>query len=734
MRTRGIVATRRCPFCFACATLLPVTEELHEVGPRAWRRRLPPVLLIVAVAAAYLNSFRGAFLFDDVYHIVENERIRRVLPPWHLFAVERPLVEFSLAVNYALGGLNPWGYHAFNLAVHILATLTLFGLVRRTIATNAECEMRNAEVSHAERSEASRRGRGFFAALRMTFRTHPSASTIAWAVALLWAVHPLQTQSVTYVIQRGESLMGLFYLLTLYGAIRGRDSTRAAWWNGGAIAACALGMASKAVMVTAPVMVVVYDLVLSRRGRRTAEKNPPETGNNPVASAPGSDAPPFDVALRRRWGLYLGLTATWGVLWVCGVTGGVLDSTAPRSYVGFGYQSATPLAYLATQAGVIVHYLRLSLWPAGLCLDYDWPMASSLGDVIAPGLVIVALLSATAWGLIRRSWLGFAGAWFFLILAPTSSLIPIKDPAFEHRMYLPLAGLIAVVVIGGQIALKNILRRLSCGANATRTIQGGLMVAVAILLGYGTYQRNKDYRSELVMWADVAAKRPHNARARVALGNALLARNRIDDAIAAYREAVGIRPDLADAQCALGMGLAKKGALDEAVAAYREALRLDPNHPQAHYNLANVLGRQGKTDDAIHAYRESLRIQPQYAEAHCNLGNALAKQERWDEAIAEYRTAIQIKPDLANSHNNLGEAFLELGKLDEAVEAFREAIRIRPDYANAHANLAAALVDRGEYDEALQHAQAALRIDPAHATAQEALKAAQNAISLRGRP
>jgi len=676
-----------------------VTEELHEVGPRAWRRRLPSVLLIVAVAAAYLNSFHGAFLFDDVYHIIENERIRRVLPRWHLFAVERPLVELSLAVNYALGGLNPWGYHAFNLAVHLLAALTLFGVMRRTL------------------SQVGWGGTGS-----------------ACAVALLWAVHPLPTQSVTYVIQRGESLMGLFYLLTLYCAIRAAQSSWRLCWYGAAVATCALGMASKAVMVTAPVMVVIYDLVLSRHGRRTEQKDPPETGNNPVASAPGSDGPPFDVSLRRRWGLYLGLAVTWGVLWACGVTGELLDPTAQRSHVGLGYHGITPLEYAATQTGVILHYLRLSFWPVGLCLDYDWPVASTLGDVVPPGLVIVTLLSATAWGLIRRSWLGFAGAWFFLILAPTSSLIPIKDPAFEHRMYLPLAGLIAVVVIGGNIVLKRIFGHLSFSASLGRVIQGAIVGVTALLLAYGTVQRNEDYRSELAMWADVAAKRPHNARARVALGNALLARNRVDEAIAAYREAVGIRPDLADAQCALGMGLAKKGALDEAVAAYREALRLDPNHPQAHYNLANALGRQGRTDEAIDGYRKSLRIQPQFADAHCNLGNALAKQERWDEAIAEYRETLRLNPKLAKGHNNLGEALLELGKLDEAIDAFREAIRIRPDYANAHANLGAALVDRGEYDEALQHAQVALRIDPGHVAARETLSAVQDAISARRRP
>jgi len=659
---------------------------------RLRRRALPCVLLVAAVAATNSNSFRGVFLFDDIYHIVENERIRQWWPPWDLLSVERPVVELSLAVNYAFGGLNPWGYHAVNLVVHILATLTLFGLVRRTIGANAEFGIRNAESATDEPP-------------RSPFRIHHSAFSLPLAVALLWAVHPLQTQSVTYVIQRGESLMGLFYLLTLYCAIRGLHSSRRLGWYGAAIVACALGMASKASMVTAPVMVLVHDLVFLRRGSPS-----------------------------RRWVLYAGLAATWGMLWVCGVAGEVLDPDAARSHVGFGYHGITPLEYAATQPGVILNYLRLSFWPVGLCLDYDWPVATTAIVIIPPALILLLLLGATAWGLVRRSWLGFAGAWFFVILAPTSSFIPIKDLAFEHRMYLPLAAVIAVGVFGGRALLNGSLRRLGLGGKIGPAIQGLVVGAALMLLGYGTHLRNKDYQSDMAMWTDVAAKRPQNARARVAVGNALLARNRVDEAITAYRKAVAIRPDFADGHCALGMGLARKGALDEAVTAYRESLRLDPNHAKAHYNLGNALSRQGRIDESIRSFRESLRIQPRFADAHCNLGNALLAQGRLDEAILEYREAIRIKPGLANAHKNLGDAFRRLDRMDGAVAAFQEAIRIQPDYANAHANLAAAYFDRGEYEEAAKHAREALRIDPAHAAAAETLDATQAAISMRGRP
>lgn len=662
----------------------PPTAVKGNGGERLWRRVLPSLLLVAFVVAAYSNSFQGVFLFDDIYHIVENERIRQLWPPWELLAVERPVVELSLAINYALGGLNPWGYHAFNLVVHILAALTLFGVLRRMLVVYQSRGRKPTDTP-------------------VVTGLAPGA-LFAWAIALLWAVHPLQTQSVTYVIQRGESLMGLFYLLTLYCAIRGLHSSRRLGWYGAAIVACALGMASKAVMVTAPLMVIIYDFVFHRSGTS-----------------------------KRRWVLYAALAATWAVLWICGVTGEVLNPGARRSHVGFGYQGITPLEYAATQPGVILNYLRLSFWPVGLCLDYDWSIATTAAVIIPPSLVLLLLLGATAWGLVERSWLGFAGAWFFVILAPTSGFIPIKDLAFEHRMYLPLAAVIAVVVFGGKTLSDAFFGRLSTGPNALKWIGGAAAIVVAMLLTHGTYQRNKDYHSDLAMWTDVAAKRPHNVRVRIAVGNSLLARNRVDEAIAAYREAVTIQPDLAEGYCALGMGLAKKGALDEALTAYRESLHLDPNFAKAHYNLGNALSRQGRIDESIRSFRESLRIQPRFADAHCNLGNALAAQEQLDEAIAEYREAIRLKPGLANAHKGLGDALIQLSRVDEGIAAFREAIRLQPDYANAHANLAAAYFDRGEYEKAAKHAREALRIDPAHAAAAEMLDATQAAISIRGR-
>lgn len=233
-------------------------------------RKLVPLLLVIAGILAYHNSLFTPFVFDDSVSITLNRTIRHLWPVWEALLpphrtglpVEgRPVVNFTLAVNYALGGVTPWGYHALNLAIHILAGLTLFGIARRTLLRPA-----------------------------MSGRFGAEATSLALAIALLWTVHPLQTEAVTYVVQRAESLMGLFYLLTMYCFIRGVESRWPGRWYALSVAACLLGMGSREVMVSAPLMVLFYDRTF-------------------VAGS-------FPEAWKRRWWLYRGWPARgscWGI-------------------------------------------------------------------------------------------------------------------------------------------------------------------------------------------------------------------------------------------------------------------------------------------------------------------------------------------------------------------------------------------------------------------------------------
>ncbi|MFA6133742.1 MAG: tetratricopeptide repeat protein [Phycisphaerae bacterium] len=491
----------------------------------AW---LGGAFLVIVTVAAYSNGLWGEFVLDDTGSITDNATIRRCWPVHELLAARqepgsttqgRPLLVLSLAANYAISGLDVFSYHVFNVAMHVLAALALFGLLNRLLRTPG-----------------------------MPPRLRQSAGWLALATAMIWAVHPLTTAAVTYVIQRVESMMALLYLLTLYCMLRGSASRRAAWWYVASVAACAAGMATKEPMASVPLAVLLLDR----------------------AFIAGS----FRKALSARWGLYLALAATWGLLVALAFVSGDRGGTA-------GAAAANPLVYAATEAGVVLHYLSLSFWPHPLCLDYDWKLARSAGEVVPGAIVICTLLGATLWALVRRPRWGFAGAVFFMVLAPTSSFIPLADLAFEHRMYLPLAALVSVVVVGASLLM---------GLLASGRVPGA-MVAVGMALGavgivtallVGTRQRNEDYRSAIVIWRQTLTLRPDNQRAH---------------------------------NC-LGLHLEQAGRLDEAMGEYDIAARLDPNDWEIFMYRGNLLKKLGRFDQAAHDYSRVIELRPKLAGAY----------------------------------------------------------------------------------------------------------------------
>ena len=591
-------------------------------------------ILLVATAVVYRDSFGGPFIFDDASCISDNPSIQhlgeigKVLsPPGGGITVSgRPVLNLSLAVNYALDGAHVRGYHLANLAIHLLAGLALFGIVRRTLLLPS---MRGTMLPSSEACRANTD------LPRHASEDGSMAPYLAGAVALLWMVHPLQTESVTYIIQRAESLMGLFYLLTLYCAIRCSES-RTIGWPLAAVAACAMGMATKEVMVTAPLIVLLYDRTFL--------------------------AGSFRQALRKRWGLYAGLFACWGLLAY------LMFSTEDRGgTAGFGAKHVSNWwTYAQTECGAILHYLSLTFWPDALCLDYGRWVASPWGEVLPGAVLLAAILAATIWGLCRgRKW-GFLGAWFLVILAPTSSIVPIRDPLFEHRMYLSLAAVASLAVLGVFLLWRERFPGATAWGVRPWAATCLALVVVASALGVRTTLRNEDYHSAMAIWQDAIVHCRSNARA----------------------------------YCNLGLVFKTQGEYDPAIEEFRQAIRLDPEYALAYCNLGVVMIEKGDYGGALEQIRQAVRLEPQFAEAYYDLGLVLCMRSKFQEAVPEFEKAIRLKPEFPAAYNNLGMAFVSLGKFEDAIEQFRRAIQANPRFLDPYENLAMALSKVGRNPEA----------------------------------
>lgn len=604
------------------------------------------------VALVYLNSFSVPFLFDDHTAIIENPQIRQIWPLWDAMkaprettAAGRPTLCLSLAVSYAISGERVWGFHAVNVLIHIAVAWLLFAVLRRTFCSE------RFRVRYGARTDA-----------------------LAGCIALVWAVHPLHTMCVTYIVQRAESLMGLCYLATLYCVIRSNESWR---WGIGAILACLAGMGAKEAMATAPVVVLLYDVLFLS----------------------GS----FREAMRRRAWVYAGLAACWIPL-------GFLVASAPRSEsAGVSLATISVWEYLRTQPEVILHYLRLVVWPSPLVLDYEWPVATQWWEIVLPGTVIVGMLGATVVGVMRRRAWSMAGVWFFGVLAVSSSVVPIVIVASEHRMYLPSAAVITMIVLGGDAVIS---RARSIPSQAKPLI----VTAVVLALGGVAIVRNGDYYSAIGIWKDVISKRPGNPRAHCNLGAALEAGNDLHGALPHMEHAVRLNPRYAEARYNLGSALGKLGRVDEAIFQLEECLRLRPREERAHYNLGYAYQLKNYYREAIGHYRAALEIKPSYTLARSNLGVALAFSGMPAEAIAELRTALKSDPDHVATLNTLAWLLATCPRptLRNGPDAVKLAERANQltggKNSGALDTLAAAYAEEGRYGEAAQTGEKALTI------------------------
>jgi len=603
-------------------------------------------VIVLAVWLAYANSLTTPFVFDDFMAITQNPTIRHLdrlgdvfsSPSYAAGSTGRPLVSLSLAINYALGGYDVRGYHGFNTLVHTLACLALFGIVRRTLLRPG---------------------------LRERFGN--VALPLALAVALLWGLHPLLTESVTFVVQRSESLMGLLYLATLYGFIRSVESPSPLRWQIFTVVVCLLGMATKEVIVSAPVLALLYDRTFVAGG--------------------------FRAAWQARGKFYVALAATWLLLFYL-----VARADQRGGAAGFGH-GVSSWEYALTQCRAILHYLRLAVWPRPLVVDYGMAVEHHLADVWWQAALLVTLVTATFWALWRRPVLGFVAFWFFATLAPSSSFVPlITQTVAEHRMYLALASVVVFAAVGLHAWLGR------------RGVWIGF--GLAAVAGVATVARNADYESNLKLWTVTVAAEPQNPRAQSSLGCALAIAGQNAEAEQHLAEAVKLKPDYPEAQFNLGNFLFRQFRPAEALEHCEAAVRLRPPYFEAHFVLAGVLVQLGRPEDALTHFEAALKVRPDYVEARQAYAETLVHMGRVSEGLDQFEQALRLQPRNAALELGLGHALAELQRWEDAAPHLAAAVELKPDSPEAQIALGGALGRLGRVSEAAEHFEAAVRLDP----------------------
>jgi tetratricopeptide (TPR) repeat protein len=457
--------------------------------------------------------------------------------------------------------------------------------------------------------------------------------------------------------------MGLCYLLVLYCTLRGAERQGAkeprplvaALWYGAAFMACWAGAATKEVMVTCPLVTLLFDRAYL--------------------------AGTWQQAFRRRSWLYLSLLVPTG--WLIYVNGETLVASGNEAGVGFGYEGLSAWEYLRSQPAVLLHYLRLTFWPDVLTLDYGWPVETSPVRIYGLGAVIVSLLFVSLWLMAKRPRLGSLALSCFLILAPTSSIVPIADLIYEHRVYLPLAGVVLLALVGvaalARLSFPSSAWEHTSGSSASRVLWS-VTAVIVLLLAARTTLRNLEYRNPVALWEAMAARNPLHARHWCILAKYYQDSGRRADAIAAFERSLALKPSDHYTWVEYGNLFFDERNFDAAIERYREAIRANPKSFRAHANIGRSELIRANYASALLASREALACVPS--------DPVIVKQLAWllatapDATLRDGHEALRLAESLPQDprhvdiqwHEVHAAALAELGRYEEAALSSERAV------------------------------------------------------------
>ncbi|MFP4369903.1 MAG: tetratricopeptide repeat protein [Candidatus Kapaibacterium sp.] len=614
-------------------------------------------LISLAVIISYSNSLNASFQFDDYLNFVEHSK--GITPEWFsqpsnwLNYMERPVSAFTLAMQWEAHGEDVTGYHIVNIAIHIAVSVLVFFF--------ALFILRNADTGHLR----------------------DKITLAALFAALIYALHPLQTQAVTYIVQRHASMAAMFYIMSIIFYVLGRKNHLQNGMNSrniifyfGALLTFLLAFFSKQNALTAPAawLLVEFYFIRGPKGKRDIRFL--------LISL---------IALAALFVLALALTGL------------------PRET-----EEISRGQYLLTQFYVIVEYFKLMIFPVGQNIDHDIALAESFFNLreILSFLFVAATVALGVWLYKRDKIISFSIFWFYLTLLVESSVIPIQDVMFEHRLYLP--------IFGFALSLSYGVFRLS--GRRSSAVAAALLLILSITYVAMSYARNEIWQTKYTLWSDAYAKAPDKPRVIYNLANEYKDTGQSEKAVSLYEKAVRLDPSFKMPYTNLSTIYNQKGEYKKTIALLKPLENSLPKHYKAFNNLGLAYHAAEDYENAEKFLLKALSIKPDFAESYANLGLIYSKLGEYDKAIANYNKAAELAPSLSGKiYINMGGIYNQSGQFEKAVEIYSKAVELEPDLPGAFYNLAIALENTGRTQRAIENLEQAIKIDPNMAIAYKRL-------------
>ncbi len=610
---------------------------------------LKHILIILVIGTIlYLNTFEVPFYLDDILSIKENPDIKDLSQFLASFG-KTPFMHgtrfigyLSFALNYKINGLDLVGYHIVNLLIHLISAVLVYIFITFLLQTPV---------------------------LKQNKSGPDSKAALPFVISAIFLVHPVQTQAVTYIVQRLTSLATMFYLLSIVLYLVWRVKHKNAFSLLGSIVSAVLAMLTKEISFTLPGVIILIEFTFFSGNWKEKVKR----------------VLPF---LPIILVIPIILMAFKG-----GTTG---NSLLPRA----DGEAFSRLEYFLTEMRVIITYIRLLIFPVNQSIFYDYPVYKNFFEpaVLLSTFTHLAFIVLAVLLIFKRrvfpygALIGFGIIWFYITLSVESSLIPIRDIIFEHRLYLPSIGFITSVCTAGYLVLNKVTNK--------KIYQSIPAIVVILVLCIITYNRNNLWNNKLSMWRDVVEKAPKHTTALISLSSALIDNGLYDEAEKYLRKLLRIDPNYERAYYNLGYIYAKKKKPEEARQYFLKTIEINPAFYKAYNNLGSIYLSEGDYERAFESFKKALKINPYDPTIYYNLGNLFYKNNRLEKAKELYSRAIELNPEYASAYNNLGSVYFVMNKTDLAIENYKRAIILRPDYGIAYYNLYKAYQKLGDNKKA----------------------------------